>query len=391
MENTVNMEKNTKTLKLNSPLVGVLIGGLLLAITLVSILLFQSQNKLPITSNSRIENEIINLIQSESINELPETELINEGRLKGLISSLEDPYSSYLPAREEQDFNDSLNQRYQGVGIRFDETDDGFVVDRVFQASPAQEGGVLAGDILLKVNNEEVGEQSLAEVAEKIRGEENTQVELVFKRQESEYTANLTRRRIQTDLVYLTIRENLAVVEITSFGNDLDEKMNAIATTIKNNSQIQYIALDVRSNSGGLLNESVDIMSYFLPENSIVIREKTKDGEKTIYSEFKANNLVEYPLVVWIDQNSASASEIVAGALRDIREVKVIGETSFGKGTVQRIYSLSNGDKVRLTIAEWITPNRTEINEKGVEPDLQATTQEEYYDQTLQHFSTQQV
>ncbi len=318
-----------------------------------------------------VRQEVIDIINKSGIKNLPEDKLIREGELKGLVSSLEDPYSIYLPKAEDQDFQDSLNQRYEGVGIKFDNFADEILVQQVFQDSPAEQSGVLAGDILIAVDDENVRGREIGDVAPKIRGEQGTKVKLTFVRNNQEVSFNITRDRINTELISLRIEnQKVVVIEISSFGENLDSLMKDKASQILANPSIEHIVIDVRGNSGGLLNQTIEIISYFVEPGEVLVKEITKNGEETLTSIKKDNSLKDYPVTVLVDGFSASASEILAGALRDIRSAQLIGQKTFGKGTVQQLFELENGDKLKLTIAEWFTPNGVAINKQGLAPDI---------------------
>lgn len=366
----------------------------LLIISLIFNIIFVSGSVYIITQNNSLslerlhflqtKSEIENIIKRDSIISLPSQDKIDKGQFKGIVGSLEDPYSEYFDASEYDNFNDSLNQRYQGIGVRFEEKNNQIVVTRVFENSPAKENGVLNGDILVKVNKEMVTGQNVGEVVTKIRGEENTQVNLVFLRDKSEIEKNITRRKIQSDLVYIDFKDNSAIIEITSFGENLDSKMQEVTRQIKaKGNQITSIILDLRGNTGGILDQSIEVMSYFMEANTTAVIEKDKDAEVVLRTKFKSENLMNYKTFVLIDGNTASASEIVAGSLRDNMKAKLIGTKSYGKGVVQRLYNLNNGDQLKLTIAEWLTPNGTKINKIGLEPDIKVDTKDNILDRAL--------
>jgi carboxyl-terminal processing protease len=344
----------------------------LACLLVISFLFYQRNQIAPETLEYRkLKGEISYLINRDGLGSLPDEDKQDKFQAAGLVQSLEDPYSEYLQKADSDKFSDSLNQRYQGIGVRFDVIENRIVVEKIFEGSPASQGGVQVGDQLLKVNQDEVDGVALPEVAAKIRGEEGTEVELIFKRGEELLIKKLTRQKIQTDLIYLTIKDSTAIIEITSFGENLDAKMKSVVEKIKSDSSIKNILIDIRGNSGGLLDEAVEVISYFVPENQTVLFEKEKNSEISIRSKLKDVNLQDYPVAILVDENSASASEILAGSLQDIREAKIVGRKTFGKGVVQRIYTLSNGDQLKLTIAEWLTPKKRQINKQGLSPDIE--------------------
>jgi carboxyl-terminal processing protease len=321
------------------------------------------------------EDEILRKINENYLREYPDAQTLADFKNKGIVESLGDPYSEYITAKEEKDFQANLNQRYKGIGIKLDKTEAGFIVAEVLLNSPALESGVKAGDGIIKVDDVLVTNQTTtSQLISKIRGEENTAVKIQFIRAGQALDISINRREIKSDLFKVDYKNDLAIIKLYSFGEGLDQRMQEISAQIKAKPEVKKIVLDVRSNTGGLLNEAIDVVSYFVPTNTLVLQEKSKASSKTdvrnLYSTDKKNSLGNYPVFVLTDRFSASASEILAGALRDVRGAKIIGETTFGKGVVQQIFKLKNGDFVKLTIAEWLTPKGLTIDKTGLEPDI---------------------
>ena len=312
--------------------------------------------------------EVLSIIKNYSIREFPEKKDLQTGELKGLVSSLEDPYSIYLPQVQNQEFNDSLNQRYEGVGIRFDYVNEQITVMEVFEG-PAKKGGVEVGYMLMSVNDKGVIGQTIEDVAKQIRGPKDSEVKLKFLTPEGQKDFKLKRDKISTELITLEFKDDVAILKIVSFGNDLDTKLAEKTKEIREK-QAKAVIIDVRGNGGGLLDQTIEVASYFINPNEEVVIEKEKKKEITLRTSEKNPNLWDLPVAVMVDGNSASASEILAGALRDQREAKLIGRKTFGKGTVQQIYNLSNKDNLKLTIAEWYTPKGSQIDKIGLEPDV---------------------
>jgi carboxyl-terminal processing protease len=325
-----------------------------------------------------VRDEILSLIKEYSIKDFPTDKEIQEAELRGLVSSLKDPYTAYFPAVENENFKNNLNQRYEGVGILFETIKNQIFVKQVFENSPAKKSGVKNGDILQKVNSEDITGQEIGVVAEKIRGEKGTEVVLQFLRGNEVKEFRITRDKIELELVSLNFLENdtIARLKITSFGDNMSSLMEEKIKLIKEK-PVKTIIVDVTGNSGGLLSETIEVASYFMPENQVVVREQTKDSKKVLRSNFKETNLLDYEVVVMVDEFSASASEILAGALRDNRNSKLIGRKTFGKGTVQQIFDLSNSDSLKLTIAKWFTPNETEIDQIGLKPDVEVSKEDD--------------
>jgi carboxyl-terminal processing protease len=330
-------------------------------------------------TNSDSENELVNLIKAQYLRESPDVAKLIEAKNRGIVASLGDPYSEYITKAEEKEFTSNLNQQYKGIGIRLEKIDTLYVVTEVLKNSPAKASGVLQGDIIFKINQELVTAQtSITQIVQKIRGEQGTSVKIEFIRGGQPVDLEIVRADIKADLISLETNGKFAIITVSSFGEGLDKRMQEIAAEIKANSAIEKIILDVRSNTGGLLNESVDLISYFVQPNSTLVQEKSKN--KNILGQFEIqklaskqvkNSLVNYPVFILTDKFSASASEILAGALRDIRQAKIYGEKTFGKGVVQQLFPLQNGDFTKLTIAEWLTPNGQNIDKVGISPDVE--------------------
>lgn len=353
---------------------------IILAISL-GYVLYGKSNLASITAlnaNSNSETELINLIKSNYLRETPDSNKLIEAKNRGIVASLNDPYSEYISKSEEKEFTSNLNQQYKGIGIRLEKVDTLYVVTEVLKNSPAQAKGVLQGDIIFKINEELVTAQTtITQIVQKIRGEQGTTVKVEFIRSGKPVDLEITRSDIKADLVTLDVNGKFAIITISSFGEGLDAKMKEISSQIIANQSIEKIILDVRSNTGGLLNESVDLLSYFVQPNTTLVQEKSKN--KNILGQFQIdklssktvnNSLVKYPIFILTDKFSASASEILAGALRDIRGGKIYGEKTFGKGVVQQLFPLQNGDFTKLTIAEWLTPNGQNIDKVGINPDI---------------------
>lgn len=384
------MSKQTKLAKANKKniFINFLILILIIQTFVTSFLIYERNSFTPVDSDYlKIKQEILNIIEKDSLYQFSGQEQVSKSQLKGLVQGLKDPYSEYLDQDESQEFNDALNQRYEGVGIRFDDSSGEIIVDRIFRESPAQESGVMVGDKLLSVDDQSVENMELSEVAKKIRGPENSQVKLSFERDGQTLEKNITRKKIQTDLVYFEQIREFGIIEISSFGNGVSLRLEEISKQILSNNNFKHLILDLRGNSGGLLEESIEVLSYFTEPNLTAVIEKQKDSELVIRTRFKENRLIDLPVTVLVDQHSASASEILAGALRDLRQAKLVGRTTVGKGVVQRFYTLSNNDQIKITIAEWLTPNRTEINKIGLKPDIWVNPGEDIKQVALQEIS----
>jgi len=341
----------------------------------VNIILFASllqQFSLPsLSSFSEVttKQEVLQTIKDNAIVDLPSSDKIYEYETKGLVNSLEDPYSEFLSASDAKNFQDSLNERYEGIGVRFEFDRGQVVVTGVIKDGPAYKSGVTVGDVIYKVEDTLVSDLPDSEIGNRVRGDKGTSVKLVFLRDGKEIPLTIQRDAIETPLVELELKGNVAVIRISSFGENLDVKMADIAKQIQAKGSVSRIVIDLRGNTGGILSETIDIASYFVPEKTLLLYEKTRSGREDVYSIAKAPSLQQYPLSILVDGSSASASEILAGALRVKRNAELVGQPTFGKGVVQQIFSLKSGDQLKLTIAKWFLPDDSEIDKKGLQPD----------------------
>ena len=353
---------------------------------ILAILLANSWIRQPITTDAT-GNQIQNIIKSFSLQEFPSDEKLEDAQLKGIVLSLDDPYSEYLTPDETDQFRDNLNQTYEGIGIRFKAVAQGALVEEVFTEGPAERANLKKNDIITKVNGEGISGFESNEISDLIRGESGTEVTVEILREDQVISTSIERGPIQSELITLVVEENVAIIRITSFGDKLGNKLDDIAQQILSDPQINRIVVDVRGNGGGLLNESVDVISYFVNERSVVIFEKTNDDTDPVYSKSVKNSLTKYPIDVIMDEGSASASEILAGTLRYHRGSRLFGRPTFGKGTVQRIFDLQNGGALKLTVAEWLTPDEEKIPSNGYTPDIIYDEDQDILEETLQYLA----
>jgi carboxyl-terminal processing protease len=342
---------------------------------------FQTATTLNTTQTLSTENDVLDVVNKYYLNEVPNTKKLQNFKNKGLIASLEDPYSEYITSEEQVKFIDGLNQRYKGIGIRIEKKDESFLVVEVIKGSPAEEKQVQKGDIIVKVGDSLItGSTQTKELVDKIKGPEGTTVKIQFFRAGKAIDIEIPRREIKSELIKLDIDGANAIITITSFGEDLDKKMQEITSKIVANKDIQKIIIDVRSNTGGLLGEVVEVLSYFVPDKTLLVKEKGRNTSpefnQSLYAKPKSNSLQNYQIIVLTDKFSASASEILAGALRDQKGSKLVGEKTFGKGVVQKEFPLKNGDFVKITVAQWLTPKDGQIDKVGLEPDIKVSEKE---------------
>lgn len=292
--------------------------------------------------------------------------------VKGMVASGEDPYTFFLTPDENKDSKDSLNGTFEGIGAQLGTKDGQIVVIAPIKNSPAIKAGVLAGDIIKAVDGKSIKGQTVTQVVSIIRGQSGTKVKLTLERKEKEVTIEITRGEIKVESIETKYIDQIAHVKLQQFGTTIRDEWQKTATEVSRkykSGEVKGMILDLRGNPGGLLDACVYIASDFLPYGTLIVKQEgIKDNIE--YKATRSASLPDIPVVVLIDKGSASASEILAGALRDHKRAKIVGEKSFGKGSVQGTYDLSNGSGMHVTVAKWILPNGDWIHGKGIEPDV---------------------
>jgi carboxyl-terminal processing protease len=384
------MSEQLKSSNPQKPLISILcVSTIFFFLTTVLFALPQQQIKnlaskiYPSTQSVSEKNKILQTIKDSYYGDYPTDSKIAQAELKGLVGSLDDPYSEYLPKDDNQKFQDDLNRKYEGVGISFKQDGDKIIAQKVLPNSPALQIGVKDLDLLKKVDEISITGLTLSEVAQKVRGPKDTKVKLEFEREGQPISFEITRQSLAAELISLETKNDVAIITISSFGEGLDNLMKNITSEILKNKNIKKIVVDLRSNTGGLLGESIEVISYFLDSDQIVLQEKSKANVEYDRSSKKDPNLKDYPVAILVDKYSASASEIMAGAIRDQRGAKLIGQKTYGKGVVQKLFEVSDGNILKLTVAEWLTPKGNGINKVGLEPDIKVPVDQDALDIAL--------
>jgi carboxyl-terminal processing protease len=321
-----------------------------------------------------ILSDVWGLINTEYVDlEHLDKEKASYGLAKGLVESLDDPYSAFLTPEETQIFNSDLDQELEGIGAEITKKDGAITVVSPLKGSPAEKAGLKPGDIILAINQEEILDIDVYQAIQKIRGEKGTPVTLTIFRENTEepFDVIINRDKITFESVTTKELENeIFYISLNQFSNDSTSEFFKAASEALLSSP-KGLVLDLRYNGGGYLEIAVDILGEFLPKGSTaVIVEAGADKSREIYRTDGPQRLSEIPTVVLINKGSASASEILAGALQDNQKAYVIGQKSFGKGTVQQIQPFKDGSSLRLTIAKWFTPTGKTIDKEGITPDL---------------------
>ena len=298
---------------------------------------------------------------------------IIDGASKGLVEAVGDKYTEYMTSKEAEEFNKSLSGDVgTGIGVELAKDGDSVKVVRVLAKNPAESAGILAGDIISKVNGEDVSKENVSEISKKIRGDAGTTVKIGVVRGNEKKEFSVTRAKIENPSVELTKKDGVATLSIYRFDNETGVLAKKYAEEIKNEG-ISKVILDLRGNGGGYVQAAKTVASLWLEKNALIVSEKT--GSKTV-EEIRAtgdNPLKGIKTVILLDGSSASASEIVAGALKEHKAAQIVGEKSYGKGSVQTTIDMPNGALLKVTIAKWFTPSGKNISNNGISPDIKVS------------------
>ncbi len=317
--------------------------------------------------------ETYNLIRKTYLNPV-EVETLVDGAINGLIESLDDQFSGYVEP-EFHAFDTDLSGSITGIGVVIQEDEETKLISiaNVLPGTPAEAAGLVEGDVFMEVNGEDASGFSTDQLAARVRGQEGTTVTLKMLRGEKELDFSIVRALINVpNIETKVIEDTYAYVKLNQFTGEARNQLNtAIGELAMENKQ--GLILDLRGNPGGLLSAAVQVASMFIPDDKIVLYEQFADGTEQVFNADGSDLGLTIPIVVLVDERSASASELVVGAWKDYDLVTVIGTTTFGKGVVQSQRDLVNGGGLRLTIARWLSPNRNSIHKLGITPDIEVT------------------
>ncbi|WP_018921945.1 S41 family peptidase [Salsuginibacillus kocurii] len=330
---------------------------------------------------SKVE-EAFEVIQSQYVDEVDEEDLI-QGAIEGMVEGLDDPFSDYMDAETADQFMESLDSQFEGIGAEVSMENGYVTIMSPFQDSPAEEAGLQPNDRILEIEGESTEDQSLNEAVLDIRGEKGTTVTLTIDRPAADdpFEVEVERDEIPVETVTSEIYEldgyRLGVLEMTSFSEETATEFEEQLEELEEE-DIDGLAIDVRGNPGGYLNSVEDIGDLIVPGGEPVVQIEDRNGNREPY----ISNLEEekpYPIVTLINEGSASASEILAAALKEAGDYDVIGETTFGKGTVQQVMPFDDGSELQLSMFRWLTSAGNDINEEGVEPTIEVTQPDFFY------------
>lgn len=315
-------------------------------------------------------DEVYNKLATSYNGEINESDVI-EGAKKGLVESLGDVYTVYMDSEESSDFYNDLHGNVgSGIGVEMGLRDGYVRVLRTLPDNPARKAGVLAGDIMYKVDGEEVYDLSVEEIAKKVRGETGSEVTITVVRDGEEKSFTMKREAINNVSAYVEYDGHTAIITVTRFDNDTGTMVQGFAKEFADKG-IKKVILDLRGNGGGYVSAAKDLLSLWLDNEKILIQKSKHFGNTTTNTSSGKAILKDMETVVLVNGSTASASEIVAGALQDYDKATIVGETTYGKGVVQNLYDLSGATVLKVTTAEWYTPNDRSINKTGITPDIE--------------------
>ncbi|MED4534058.1 S41 family peptidase [Metabacillus fastidiosus] len=316
------------------------------------------------------------LISTQYVEKVEEEKLL-EGAIQGMLSTLEDPYSVYMNKETAEQFSQSLDSSFEGIGAEVGMDEGKVKIISPFKNSPAEKAGLRPNDQIISIDGESIEGLDLHEAVIKIRGKKGTKVviEVLRPNSKDKISFEVVRDEIPLETVFSSVKEyqnkKIGYIEITSFSEKTAEDFKEQLKTLEKQN-IKGLVLDVRGNPGGYLQSVEEILKEFVTKEKPYIQIEERNGEKKRYFS-KLNNKKDYPVNVLIDKGSASASEILAGALKEANGYNVVGVSSFGKGTVQQAVPMGDGSNIKLTLYKWLTPDGNWIHGKGVEPTIEVS------------------
>ena len=332
--------------------------------------------KYSLISNSD-EKEIVNKLEKYKkiigkyyLGEVNE-EALKEGAIKGYIEGLGDPYTEYISKEEMEEYMEDTTGNYVGIGVYMvkDTNTNQIMVLSPIKNSPAQKAGILPGDYIVAVNGESCTADDFSVISNKIKGEEGSKVKIKIQRDGVEQELEITRENIKLNPVEGEVLENnIGYIEFTSFDEGTAVEFKNKYEELKEKG-IQSLIIDLRNNGGGIVDEALQIAEYIVPKASVLLYEVDKNNNETV-EKSESDPIINIPVVILTNENTASSSEILAGALKDLGKAKIVGTKTYGKGVIQEILSLSDGSGLKITTEEYLTPNKTKINKIGIEPDV---------------------
>lgn len=313
---------------------------------------------------------IRSILENKYIGELDDEKMIQMA-IKGYVAGVGDEYTVYYTPEEMSQEYDTAKGNYVGIGIYMIVNYEKGTIEVVepMEGSPAEAVGLKEGDFIVKVEGEEITVDNVNEMADKIKGEENTKIKLTIKRDEQEFDVEIERKKIEVSHIDSEMLENdMAYIKISDFDGGAAKEFEENYKKLKSQGAKSLI-IDIRDNGGGVVDEAIDILELICDKGSTLLIETEKNGKEEV-TKSEENPIIDIPIVVLVNENTASASEILAGALKDNHKATIIGTKTYGKGVIQSLMKLTDGSGLKITMAEYCTPNRNKINKIGIEPDI---------------------
>lgn len=322
-------------------------------------------------SSTDIENKLSkfkSMIDKYFLGNVDENKL-EEGAIKGYIEALDDPYTEYISKEDMKDYTSEILGNFVGIGIYMvkDETNNKISVLSPIKDSPAEKAGILPGDLIVKVDGVEYTADDMTVAANKIKGENGSSVKLEILRDGKTLTFDIKREKIVTNpVVAEKLENNIGYISLSSFDEETSKSFEKKFEELKSQN-ITSLIIDLRNNGGGIVDEAIEIANCIADKDSTLLITVDKNKKEEI-TKSKKDPIINMPIVVLVNENTASASEILAGALKDLNKATIVGKKTYGKGVIQQFITLSDGSGLKITSEEYFTPNRTTINKVGIEP-----------------------
>ena len=342
--------------------------------------LYASDSNTSNSTNTSNEYSLVQTLQTfkTMINQLYigdiDEESMLEGAIKGYVEGLGDPYTEYLTKEEMEEFTEETNSEYVGIGVYVgnDTVNNTILVVGVMKSSPAEEAGIQIGDVIEKIDGVAYTGEQLDEATKVLKAEEGTTATLTIRRDNEEKELTVVRRKITVQHVASEMLENnIAYIQIDSFDANVASSFEEQITSLMNNGATGII-IDLRNNGGGIVDEATGIADLFLDKGETILITKSKKENNEEETKSERDPIVkDIPVVILVNEATASASEILAGALKDNYGATIIGKQTYGKGVIQTLYTLTDGSGIKITTEEYYTPNHNQINEVGITPDIE--------------------
>lgn len=356
----------------------------LITFVLTSVFLYNKLGTSKYIKNSVISSDLISkinivksILDSKYISEINEEDLIN-GAIQGYVDGVGDDYTQYFTKKEMEEFLQDTEGNYVGIGIYMyrDTAKNDVVILYPIKGSPAESVGLLTGDIIRKVDGVEYTGDDFEKISTYIKGKEGTKVNLEIERKGETLTFEVERRSIDLYPIESEILENnIGYISLLSFDEECAKEFKDTYNKLRKN-KLNGLIIDLRDNGGGIVSEALEIADYALEKDKVMLITRNKDGEEEIEKSTK-KPIIEVPIVIITNENTASASEILVAALKDNNKATIVGEKTFGKGVIQQLIPLSDGSGIKVTTEEYYTPNKNKINKVGIAPDKEVSLPED--------------